>query len=241
MTRTFNTTGKHSARGYSLVELLISMAVLLTVAGSIFEQINQMQRKSSSEALKLDLQQQAREFVDQTVRDLHMAGYPNISMYAPPMNDLSKVANGLVSVSPSSILLEGDVNNDGNVYSVNIAYVPVSLSAPQCPCVRRGAVAKIAADSLSQPIASSYTETQNVVPPGVGPGLSGEDLFSFFDGNGNPVNVSGGIDISTAGGQTTISSIRTIKINLTLLSALRDPANGGPMGTALSGTAKVGR
>jgi hypothetical protein len=208
------------------------------VTAAIFEQISRMQKKSASEAVKLDLNQQAREFMGQTVRDLHMAGYPNTSMYAPTMNDLSKVANGLVSVSPTSILMEGDVNNDGNVYSVSISYVALDPNDPNCPCVRRGAVAKIPADSLSQPSASSYSETQNVVPPGIGPGLAGEDLFTYYKQDGTPVDVGTGINISTD--PDTIASIRTVRINLTLLSNLRDPESSGPMGTSLSGTAKVG-
>jgi prepilin-type N-terminal cleavage/methylation domain-containing protein len=238
MVRHSNPLPPHALRGFTLIELMISMLVLLTVTAAIFEQISRMQKKSASEAVKLDLNQQAREFMGQTVRDLHMAGYPNTSMYAPTMNDLSKVANGLVSVSPTSILMEGDVNNDGNVYSVSISYVAVDPNDPNCPCVRRGAVAKIPADSLSQPSASSYSETQNVVPPGIGPGLAGEDLFTYYKQDGTPVDVGTGINISTD--PDTIASIRTVRINLTLLSNLRDPESSGPMGTSLSGTAKVG-
>ena len=232
---------KGASRGYSIIELLISMAILVVLTGASIAQINHMQKKSASEAMKLDMGQEAREFVDQTVRDLHMAGYPNVTMYAPPVNDVTKVAAGLVSVSPTSILMEGDVNNDGNVYSVNIYYVPSDVNDPNCPCVRRSAVIKVATGSLSQPTASSYTEAQNVVPPGTGPGQSGEDLFSFYDQNGNQVTAVGtGVDISTASGQATIDSISTVKINLTILSNLRDPETGGTMGTSMSGTAKVG-
>jgi hypothetical protein len=172
-----------------------------------------------------------------------MAGYPNASMYAPTVTDASKVAAGLVSVSPTSILMEGDVNNDGNVYSVLISYVAADPNDPNCPCVRRGAVAKIPADPLSQPIASSYSETQNVVPPGIGPGLAGEDLFSYYTKDGTPVDVGTGISISTdptSADSQKVASIRTVRISLTLLSNVRDPEGGGLMGTSLSGTAKVG-
>jgi len=62
------------ARGFTLLELLISLVILAIVSGAVFEQINHMQTRSSSEAMKLDMNQQAREFLDQTVRDLHMAG-----------------------------------------------------------------------------------------------------------------------------------------------------------------------
>ena len=41
-------------RGFTLLELLISLAILVTVTGAVFEQINQMQKKSGAEAMKLD-------------------------------------------------------------------------------------------------------------------------------------------------------------------------------------------
>src|SRR5690242_3827408 len=116
------------------------MAILFIVAGAVFQQINDMDKKSASEADKLDMGQQAREFVDQMVHDLHMAGYPRASMYAPGTSDSTRIAAGLVSASPTDILLEGDVNNDGNVESVHIYYVASDPNDPNCPCVRRGAV-----------------------------------------------------------------------------------------------------
>ena len=65
-----------SIAGFTLIELLVSLAILITVTGAVFEQINSMQKKSASEAANVDLTQQSRDFLNQTVRDLHMAGYP---------------------------------------------------------------------------------------------------------------------------------------------------------------------
>jgi prepilin-type N-terminal cleavage/methylation domain-containing protein len=60
--------------GFTLIEMLVSLAILVTVTGAVFEQINSMQKKSASEAVNVDLTQQSRDFVNQTVHDLHMAG-----------------------------------------------------------------------------------------------------------------------------------------------------------------------
>jgi prepilin-type N-terminal cleavage/methylation domain-containing protein len=226
------------ARGFTLLELLISLVVLAVVSGAVFEQINQMQRKSNSEAMKLDLNQEAREFLDQTVRDLHMSGYPGASMYSNPQ-DMTKVAAGLVSVSPTHILFEGDVNNDGNVYSVNIQYFASDPSDLNCPCIRRGAMVKAPQDSLHQPLNPKYTETEHVFPPGAGAGQSGEDLFAYYGQNGDPIDVTAGVDISTPAGVSTIAAIKTIKINLSLLTTLRDPATNGLVRTAMSATARL--
>lgn len=231
---------RRGAKGFSLLEMLIAVSILGIVIGAVFEQINTMQKKSASEAMKLDQSQQAREFLDQTVRDLHMAGYPNSTMYAgAPDNTDPRVAAGMVAVSPTGILMEGDVNSEGQVYSVNISYVASDPNDPYCPCVRRFAVPKVPGNPLAQPIAANYTETAPVFPPGLGAGLAGEDLFAFYDMNGNQVDVTGGADISTPSGQSTIASIKAVKINLSLLTNLRDPVSGGLMRTSMSATARL--
>ena len=227
------------SRGYTLLELMVSLFILAVLTGTIFEQINRIQRKSGSEAVKLDLTQQAREFVSQTVRDLHMSGYPNASMYSNPPAGSNLVAAGLVSASPTQILFEGDVNSDGTVSSVNIYYVPSDPTDPNCPCIRRGAVIKIPGDSLHQPVSPTYTETGNVFPPGTGGGQSGEDLFTYYKQNGDPVDVGSGVDISSPEGVATISQIKTVKINLSLLTSLRDPVTNGLIRTTISATARL--
>jgi prepilin-type N-terminal cleavage/methylation domain-containing protein len=241
------TSAKNRATaGFTLIEMLISLAILVTVNGAVFEQINSMQKKSASAAVNVDLTQQARDFINQTVRDLHMAGYPAANMYSvDPLARPSMIANRLVRVSPTEILMEGDVNNDGAVESVDIVYVASDPNDPNCPCIRRSAQPKVDADSFSQPTNLLYTETQQVFPPGTDAGKSGEDLFEYYDQNGNPVLIGSGVDISTPAGLTTqsgqalISSIKTVKINLSLLTNQRDPVTGNFLRTSISASARL--
>lgn len=226
--------------GFTLLELLVSLAVLLTVLGIVFQQIGSMQKMSSSEATKLDLTQQGREFINQSIRDVHMSGYPSRYMYAsqPTLDDPS-VAAGIVSATPTQILLEGDVNGDGQVYSVLLSYVAADPNDPNCPCVRRSAVAKVQAWPWAQPVAAaSYTQAEHLVPPGVGPGQSGKSIFEFLNRTGNAVDLSTGNDISTPQGALNIASIATVRINLTLLASQRDAVTGQPVTLALSGVAR---
>ncbi len=234
------TSAKSSAiAGFTLIELLVSLAILITVTGAVFEQINSMQKKSASETVNLDLTQQSQDFVNQAVRDLHMAGYPGPGMYSNALAHPSLVAYGLIRVSPTEILMEGDVNNDGAVESVDITYVANDPNDPNCPCIRRSAQPKIDADSFSQPTNLFFTETQQVFPPGTGAGQSGEDLFAYYDQNGNPVDLSTGSDRSTPQGIANLASIKTVKINLSLLTNQRDPATGNFVRTSMSAISRL--
>lgn len=229
-------------RGFTLPELLVASLVLLVVTGAVFEQIMQVQKRSNAESLKMDMTQQAREFADQAVRDLHAAGYPRASMYSSlPDNTDNRVAAGLVSVSPTRILMEGDVNGEGIVYSVLISYVASDPNDPACPCIRRSSAQKIPGSPLAQTTASVYTETAHVLPPGTGAGQSGQDLFAFYDQNGNQIDVSNGVDISTNAGQATITSIKTVRINLNLQADLGGVGSSGLAGTAISAVARIGQ
>ena len=237
--RRSNAKNKATA-GFTLIEMLISLAILVIVTGAVFQQINSMQKKAASEAVNVDLTQQSREFINQTVRDLHMAGFPGPGMYSSAVVRPSLVANGLVRVSSTEILMEGDVNNDGAVESVDILYVASDPNDPNCPCIRRSAQPKIDADSFSQGLNPLYTETQQVFPPGTGAGQSGEDLFAYYDQNGNPVNLGTGADISTPQGAANLAAIKTVKINLSLLTNQRDPQTGGLLRTSMSASSRLG-
>ncbi len=85
--------------GFTLIEMLVSLAILLIVTGAVFEQINSMQKKSTSEAVNVDLNQQARDFLNQTVRDLHMAGYPAANMYSVPATPIHGCQQACKSVA----------------------------------------------------------------------------------------------------------------------------------------------
>jgi prepilin-type N-terminal cleavage/methylation domain-containing protein len=240
MKRSAVTQSRGRRRGFTLVEVLISVAVLLTVLALVFQQISAMQKMSASEASKLDVTQQAREFLNQTVRDLHMSGYPGPSMFAsqPALGDPS-VAAGLVSATPTEIQFEGDVNGEGQVYSVDISYVSADANDPNCPCVRRSATPKVQPFSASAPIAAtSYTEAAHLVPPGTAPGQSGQNIFEFFDRLGNPVDLSTGNDITTPQGLQNLGAVAAIKINLTLTTGQRDPVSNQPVTVALSSLAR---
>jgi hypothetical protein len=191
-----------------------------------------MQRKSAAEGMKVDSTQQTREFIDQMVHDIHLAGYPKASMYSGAVDNTSpQVAAGLVFISPTQIILEGDVNSEGVVYSVNVRYVANDPNDPNCPCIRRSAMPKVAGDPLAQPFSPYYSEVEHVMPPGAGG--AGEDLFTFFDQNGTAVPVGAGLTLGN------IANVSTVKINVTLLPAQTAAGTAENMRTSMTGTARL--
>jgi prepilin-type N-terminal cleavage/methylation domain-containing protein len=168
------------ARGFSLLELMVSMAILFVVVGAAVNYIGIATQRSKLEQTKVDLAQEGREFVDEFERDFHQAGYPGCDTFnnlgaincATTANyNNASLAMGLVSISYTNIVFEGDVNGDGLVESVQYRLVDSNLAYPpaSCPCIlQRSQVQKVA--GLSAPAYTQATswsqELQNVVNSG---------------------------------------------------------------------------
>jgi prepilin-type N-terminal cleavage/methylation domain-containing protein len=172
-------------QGFTLIELMISMAILLVVLGIAFMFISVATQRSQAEQTKMDLTQEAREFVDEFERDLHQVGYPGCRMFAGTSGglacntypgtaySLSTVASGLIYVSNYEVAFEGDVDGDGVVDSVWYRVVDSDGSFPPsgtCPCtIKRAQNAKTATAPLSQVPANFSQELQNLVNSGTTP------------------------------------------------------------------------
>src|SRR5437667_3945254 len=109
------------ASGFSLLELMIVLIIILGISAAIFQTINLTTQRSSTEQTKVDMFQEAREFMDQMSRDLRQAGYPSprnmdpsLLTQTPLMNDLHAAA-GLVKVDSGELWFEGDVDGSGSV------------------------------------------------------------------------------------------------------------------------------
>jgi prepilin-type N-terminal cleavage/methylation domain-containing protein len=194
---------KQKSQGFSLVELIIVCAILVVVLGAVFRTIGQVAQRSQAEQVKTDLTQSAREFVDEFQRDLHQAGYPNCRMIATagaatncppdytnaPVAKNSAVAVGLVSVSNTQVVFEGDVDGDGVVDSIWYRLVDQDNNYPptsSCPCtLQRSQMPKDPTNStlpLNQPTTFSQ-ELQNVVNSGVVQGTAPYGTGLTISGN----------------------------------------------------------
>jgi len=180
-------TRQRSQAGFSLLEVTVSVLILVIVMGAVFNQINNIQKNTKTESVKLDLTQESREFADQFARDVHMSGYPTQKIYSNYGGLLdTTAASGLIYASTTDLIFEGDVYGDGTVYRVEYKYFQNDANDPNCPCVRRSVTKKSTADPLSgYPNPVYYTEVQNVIDP---KGMT-EQLFTFFEASGNLVDV----------------------------------------------------
>src|SRR5437667_4169733 len=113
--------------GFSLLELMIVLIILLSISAAIFQTINLTTQRSSAEQTKIDMFQEAREFMDQMSRDLRQAGYPNprnmdpvvfgVLALMPPQPIIydRHAAAGIVNVDTGDLWIEGDVDGYGTV------------------------------------------------------------------------------------------------------------------------------
>ncbi len=239
-------------RGFSLIEMLVAVGILTLVLGVVFNEIDKVQKRYRTEEAKLDIFQEARNFMDRFVRDLHTAGYPGVRMYQPGVITLvppefdSRVATGLVSVSATDLRFEADVDGDGQVDSVRYT---LFANGGTCPCtLRRSQIVKVNGSPVLQPGGIPISMVDNVVNSGGagGGGPNGSFLIAgnspiaagttianqtlYGDYAGSPVfqafDRNGNtvpLPVNFAGNPTALRSIRTIRVTLNVLAASPDP------------------
>jgi type II secretory pathway pseudopilin PulG len=245
---------RHAETGFTLIETLVTVGVLVLVLGIVFSYIGRLQRVYKTEETKVDATQEARTVLDSMERELHQAGFPGHNMWGPnvlnlPVINDARNAVGIVKISPSDLWFEGDTDNDGRVESIrytlmDAAGAPVT-AASTCPCaLQRSQVLKANNVAPTAQATNYVVALDNVINSGgVGAGgaalaLTGNTTFSTgtsvandvlyaayktpaiftaYDQNGTVVAAT---DIAT--NPTAVATIRTITINLNLLTVFND-------------------
>ena len=226
---------RHSReRGFSLLELIIAVAILTIVIGVAVNGLIDMQRIDFAQHEHTDAVQETRDFIDQMVRDLHDVGYPPRAVIPgrPLCTGTATVACTLVNFSSTQVEYEGDLDGTGTIYHVWVQLVPGPGN--QCPCtLRRGAVTKAFYIANPNTPPDYYTELNGVLNSGDGTGTntalygvnltgpgsystySTTDLFDAYDVNTNSVT-----SCTTA---TTCAGIASIRVTVNSVAKYADP------------------
>jgi len=88
-------------RGFTILELMIAMAIFTVICGAMFGLLQLSQQKYSSETQLSGAFQETRLAVDQIVRDFNASGYPAVSMFSRIPTDSSQYALNPVAWDPN--------------------------------------------------------------------------------------------------------------------------------------------
>lgn len=89
------------ARGFTILELMIAMAIFTVICGAMFGLLQLSQQKYSSETQLSGAFQETRLAIDQIVRDFNASGYPAVSMFSKIPTDSSQYALNPVAWDPN--------------------------------------------------------------------------------------------------------------------------------------------
>ena len=225
-------------RGFSLLELLLVIAILSLIVGAVFSQMGDAQQRLNAEEMKLGDFQEARDFVDQFFRDINQAGTPNIRMFDPTQITFnttnntydSRLAVGLVSIGNNSITFEGSVNGTGTVQSVTYQ---INGSGACSLCLQRSQVDKANNTSPTAQGTDWGTEINDLTNTNAFP------IFKYYQYDGTQIassTLTTPIDISNPTNANIIATVKTIQINLTIRNnAIIDQKTGQPIETSFEG------
>ena len=183
-------------RGFSAIEMLISVALLVIVLGVVVKGVMELQARNFSETGRVDAVQESRDFIDQMARDIHGTGYPppavtnqgapfcanGLGTVNAAVRNNPNISCGIVAFSPTSVQYEADLDGSGTVSVVYLQLVP-SANSTNCPCqLQRGTVTKAQWVANNAITPAYFTTVNGVLNSGDGTGTTG----GIANGSGAP-------------------------------------------------------
>jgi prepilin-type N-terminal cleavage/methylation domain-containing protein len=229
--------------GFSLIEMMVVLLVITIIMGAVFTSIDLTQKTSSSQQVRLDLTQQARQFVDQLTRDLRSTGYPNWRN-TDPTSALGNTTNqynapGLIYIDSGSLWFAGNVDgtevydvagNAQGIAHVKIVRYDLVVAGPGCPCLRRTEFLRNGGDPVvdaSNPgVAVSQLEIQ-----GVQNGTVADPIFTAYD----PTTAAAvALPVDFTNNATTVAKINSLRVVLEVQSKEQDYTHSFPVTRVVS-------
>ena len=200
---------RKSQRGFTLLELLVVMAVLSIMMAGIFSSVNSGMKRYHAEESRINTVQDGRNFLEQMVRDLHSAGYPNSRLYMQgAVIPAGGLAAGITAVSSTAMQFEGDVDNTGVVQQITYTLAP--NAGATCPCTISRTMVQKGSGAVPAPTAELQDVINSVGGAGAYPiagttvfgggqapvandviyaGYKATSVFTYYDSNGAVINV----------------------------------------------------
>ena len=233
---------KACERGFSAMEMLITLALLTIVLGVVVKGIIELQARNFNENGKVDSVQEARDFIDQMTRDIHGTGFPPAAatsagstgctdlhgnIFAAVRNNV-KVSCGIVSFSTTAVTYEADLDGTGTVSVVFLQLVPPT-GTTNCPCMlQRGTVTKAAWVANNSITPSYFTTVNGVLNSGNGAGAATYALSMSGPGSYASYAPADAFDAYNASGVIAAACTMTTNPDCTQIRSLQITANVAP-------------
>jgi type II secretory pathway pseudopilin PulG len=230
--------------GFTLMELMVSVAIFMLICGAIFELMGTTQNRFRTESQVLSAFEEARLGLDQIVRDVNDSGYPPQNHFsgafsAPPVTAYAVspiawspnyapatpcqigTAGGGTCTSPTDfdLIVEGDVDGSG------VQWIRYQLLGTT---LMRGVAPKAAGDPAVAGMLPYVLNVMNNAPPAqiaqfqaaypaMFPGGTPQPLFQFTcDAPNGPVLCQ------NAAGNNSPANVRDVDITLIVMTPQRD-------------------
>ena len=230
-------TRPRSQGGFSILEMMVALAIMTIISGVVFQQLNLAMQRSTAEQRKMDLFQEAREFMDQMTRDIRSTGYPNPrnvegGQFDPTSEpDSQHLAAGLVKIDAGELWFEADVTGNGQV-SVIHYFLDTDATKPGCPCLRRSETLKVDGDPVTDQNQPNYqVEVQNVLN-----GTADNPIFTAYKSDGTKATLPIQMDDVPS---SPVADINSIRVTLTVQSKIPDAKTGARPIVSLVSTARL--
>src|SRR5256884_1295521 len=227
--------------GFTLIELMVSVAIFVILSGAMFGLLDLSQKRNQAESQLLDTFQEARLGVDQIVREASDSGFPPANHFTllPPVGGYAQspvawspnyplvvctVGVTCITPGPFDVIFEEDYDGTGVVRWVRYQLQGTTLM--------RGVTPKVAGDPNAPTLAVLATyirEVMNNAPaaqfeaikvnyPAMFPGGNAVPIFSYIPDP--PLGAAGCISVPNSP-----CNIRDVGVTLIVESLLRDTTN----------------
>lgn len=205
--RAVSVTGGKASHGFTLVEILLAMALGMIVLAAIFIAVQSGQRASGAIDAKTSAQQDVNATLELMTLEISMASFdPRQSVFPPPNR-------GILEATPTSLRFQADLNMSGAIDAPNedIRYEYVTTAGDQY--ITRATSGGAGQPFLGETIASGRTRVVRVINNSAAVNIP---VFRYFDGRGTELPAL----------PANIPNIRRVDITIAVETDAVDPNTG---------------